>query len=374
MVLRPRVFLAVDEGWTGESAVQVKWNERKERYYGDVTIDGARYRPDLGTPSEAIAQRRLAEWTVAKRKELAEEAKKKPWTVSDAVDLYMRDVLKKKSTHLKPKTRKRYITSLIHVVTFFKDWRVDDVGARTLYDYEQHRLEQPGRSGAGVTGQTILNDFVALSRVFAHARMKGFASSNPVLPYVEDRRENGELKGSKPRRRYLSMPEETLLLSAAEGMMRAAITLSIDTGLRYEELISRKWSHIDLAAKEIHVTAEAAKTETSERTVPLLPRAIRTLMALPHCGEYVLWHGDGDRYVSMQQMLYRLCDKVGIEGLCWHDLRRTCGCRLLQDHGMPMEIVSRWLGHSSLGTTERHYAFLRKEDLHGAVARSRVVD
>ena len=35
-----------------------------------------------------------------------------------------------------------------------------------------------------------------------------------------------------------------------------------------------------------------------------------------------------------------------------------------------MEEVSRWLGHASIKVTERHYAFLKIEQLHKAVAKS----
>jgi integrase/recombinase XerD len=63
--------------------------------------------------------------------------------------------------------------------------------------------------------------------------------------------------------------------------------------------------------------------------------------------------------------------KAGIEDLTLHDLRRTCGCRLLQDYGASMEVVSRWLGHSSIVVTERCYAFLRVEDLHRAIEKGR---
>ncbi|MBX9590326.1 MAG: hypothetical protein K2X43_13545 [Hyphomonadaceae bacterium] len=58
----------------------------------------------------------------------------------------------------------------------------------------------------------------------------------------------------------------------------------------------------------------------------------------------------------------------------WHDVRRTCGCRLLQGvvidgvmRKLSMERVSKWLGHSSITVTERHYAFLTVDDLHEAV-------
>jgi integrase/recombinase XerD len=52
----------------------------------------------------------------------------------------------------------------------------------------------------------------------------------------------------------------------------------------------------------------------------------------------------------------------------WHDLRRTCGCRLLQDKGFTMVQVSKWLGHASVRVTEKHYAFLYVDDLERALA------
>lgn len=59
--------------------------------------------------------------------------------------------------------------------------------------------------------------------------------------------------------------------------------------------------------------------------------------------------------------------RAGIHDLRWHDLRRTCGCRLLQDRGLSTEQVRDWLGHSSVMTTEKAYAFLTIDDLHRAV-------
>ena len=60
---------------------------------------------------------------------------------------------------------------------------------------------------------------------------------------------------------------------------------------------------------------------------------------------------------------------AGIPNLTVHDLRRTCGCRLLQDWGFPIGHVSKWLGHATISVTERHYAFLRVDDLHNAVSK-----
>lgn len=64
--------------------------------------------------------------------------------------------------------------------------------------------------------------------------------------------------------------------------------------------------------------------------------------------------------------------KDGMAPFSWHDLRRICGCRLLQGQRatelgshpkLAMEEVSKWLGHSSISVTERHYAFLTVDTL-----------
>ena len=47
--------------------------------------------------------------------------------------------------------------------------------------------------------------------------------------------------------------------------------------------------------------------------------------------------------------------KLGIKNARFHDLRRTFGYNLIRQ-GRPIYEVSKLLGHSSVTTTERHYA------------------
>lgn len=72
--------------------------------------------------------------------------------------------------------------------------------------------------------------------------------------------------------------------------------------------------------------------------------------------------------------MQRYAAKVGITDIHIHDLRRTCGCRLLQDRRMTMPEVSKWLGHASVVLTEKVYAFLKVENLHTAVGSLRAFE
>ena len=49
------------------------------------------------------------------------------------------------------------------------------------------------------------------------------------------------------------------------------------------------------------------------------------------------------------------CRRLGIANARFHDLRRTFGLNLIKQ-GMSIYKVSKLLGHSSVSTTEKHYA------------------
>lgn len=55
----------------------------------------------------------------------------------------------------------------------------------------------------------------------------------------------------------------------------------------------------------------------------------------------------------------------------FRDLRHTCGCHLAQGtwtRAFTLHEIKRWMGHSSIAVTERHYAALTSDNLHNAVA------
>jgi integrase len=61
---------------------------------------------------------------------------------------------------------------------------------------------------------------------------------------------------------------------------------------------------------------------------------------------------------------------TGIKGLIWHDLRRTCGYRRLQDDRWPIERVPQFLGHQNVQVTRQHFAFLNVEHQLAEMKRS----
>jgi integrase/recombinase XerD len=227
----------------------------------------------------------------------------------------------------------------------------------------QHLVDLIGtRRMDGVGASTVRRDLACLSSVLTLAVGWGWAAHNVVR--LLDRRLLGP---TKSRRRYLSHDEERLLLAAAAPRVRETIIFAIETGLRRGEQLSLRWDQVDFDRCELRLLV----TKTGvPRIVPLSDRALTVLRSLPRnlASNFVFVNPTtGTRYVDPSGGLEAAARRARIDDLRWHDLRRTCGCRLIQDCGADLYHVSRWLGHSSTQMTEKAYAFLRVRDLHGVI-------
>jgi integrase/recombinase XerD len=279
---------------------------------------------------------------------------------------------------VRPTSARRYVTSLNQLVPHFGNMQIDEIRSAHLTAFQEKRL------AAGVTNSSIRRDLACMSVLYSYAEAREWVTRNPVKPFLFEASRLG-LKENDARERFLKRPEEDLILDHIAPKAGIAATFAIDTGLRKNEQFSLPWVDVDLRARELLVRKEWAKSKR-DRTVPILDRTHRLLtqMWANRTSPYVFATAQGRRYSlgsptmweALQKAVFRINKASALAGhprmqaVEWHDLRRTCGCRLLQDRGFTMEAVSKWLGHSSVKVTERHYAFLTKDELHKAVARS----
>jgi len=355
--------------------------KRNGLYYGRKVIDSIEYTHALETSSADVARKRAKKWVEDLIAEKRGEKPKPTTSFDDAVRHYT-------ETHfprLKPNTRRRYLHSLMFLTEHFAGQDLAKIGSADLVSFETWRRKprkdrkKGGRGHDGADDATIRRDLTTLSGVFEIAMESDLVEVNPVPSFLKKAKRRG-LTENPPRTRVLSHVEEHDLILAsrlAPGirmhtaiMVASFITLSIDLGLREEELLSLSWDRVDLDRNEIFIPKELAKRDSSERRVPILPRSQRLLRKLPRHkhSNYVLHRENGSRYFKFWHQVQKAAAHANLkEHVTVHDLRRTCGVRLLRDHKMAMAAVSRWLGHSSIKVTERVYAFLEIDDLHAAV-------
>ena len=283
--------------------------------------------------------------------------------------------------NLKPATRKRYTVSVANLLEDFSGVHMDAIDAAKLGEFERRR-----KTG-NVTSATIRRDLACLSVIFTLAEGWIWVKGNPVKPYIFLRNQTKALPNSKPRERYLDHDEEDEIVENAPRKSKRAIIFAIDTGLRKAEQFGVEWRDVDFRKHRIRVRKELTKT-TRERHVPLVPRVLGILKEMHAVRDlrcpFIFATKDGARYSETSPTYYealqtavRRANKAReakkrnpIEHVEWHDLRRTCGCRLLQDRKFSMEYVSKWLGHTSTRVTELHYAFLHVDQLIDAVVES----
>lgn len=276
-----------------------------------------------------------------------------------------------------------YRSALISASRHLEGRRCFDIGAAHLSAWEAEMRSQ------GKAQSTISGYFGAVSSLYEWVGSLGIEAGNPVKPYIKrsaKRPDRLSIAPSPPRTRWLSEDEEARLLGAIDAkikealaaghrrtahhrkILRAAVVLAIDLGLRKSELFGLRWG--DIKGSHVVVRAETAKGGR-RREVPLLPRAQTELSRVANAdkGGLVLPHRRGTGHGGQMHVLTAAVAWAGLPHTTWHDLRRTCGCRLLQGglttegRVMDMDGVAKWLGHSNASITARHYAFLDHDSL-----------
>lgn len=181
----------------------------------------------------------------------------------------------------------------------------------------------------------------------------------------------------------------TFLDHAAGHRLGALYELLAFTGLRRGEAVGLRWSDVDLDARVIVVRQQVVpvgyalsvgppKTKAGEhRTVDLDERTAGTLLAHrlsqdseratwgdawqddPTYGELVFRHADGrvlhPEYVT--RLFGRLAKAAGVRTVRLHDLRHGAASLMLAAD-VPLAVVSKRLGHSTLTITADTYSHL----------------
>ncbi|MFI9559322.1 tyrosine recombinase XerC [Nonomuraea endophytica] len=201
----------------------------------------------------------------------------------------------------------------------------------------------------------------------------------------------------------LTFTQAVAVLRAVEGTrMHAYVVLSLFTGARTEELRALTWDHVDLDGcadavplvppyiavwRSVRVGGDT-KTRKSRRTLALPQRCVDALTALKATQKAA--QGDDWRATSLVfvsdagtaldaanvRRAFRNAIKSaeGINAKEWtpRELRHSF-VSLLSDGGLPLEEISRLVGHSSTTTTEAVYRLqIRPVVQSGATAMDRI--
>jgi integrase/recombinase XerD len=156
---------------------------------------------------------------------------------------------------------------------------------------------------------------------------------------------------------------QTGITEAMREKLHALIQLMRWSGLAIRDAITLRRDAIQHdATKGVYRIVTSRQKTGTHVTVPIPQEVALKLVAVANGNpRYIFWTGDGDGATIAKTWATRyirpLFEAAGIASghMLSHRLRDTFAVDLLTK-GVPMEEVSKLLGHTSIATTEKHYA------------------
>jgi len=205
------------------------------------------------------------------------------------------------------------------LVEYLGEMPIDRITPATVEQFKLERLNTRTRNKTERQIASVNRELEQLRAILRYARNEGLISASPFerssSPLISKADET-------KRTRVLSRDEEKRLLKACDTPerrhLKPLIVCAVDTGMRKGEMLSLRWSDINIKARSITVRATTTKT-LQARVVPISKRLLDVLMELPGQSptDPVFTHR------KWQNGWDAACRDAKIEGLRWHDLRAT---------------------------------------------------
>jgi integrase len=281
-----------------------------------------------------------------------------------------------KRATLAPKSIRAEESNLKHLLPFFGGMLTTDIEASDIARYQEQRKRE--QAAAGTINLEISTVRAILRRLGLWARLQ------PEVRMLPERQDVGKA---------LAPEEESKLLRACEESMSRsllpALVLSLNSGLRYGELVSLRWSQVDFMRRRVTVGKSKTAAGTG-RTIPLNDRAFGALSTLasrfperepdhfvipsekyqmlPARQGSVAYATDPERPMGTLKEAWEAARRRAAVFCRWHDLRHSFLTRLIEA-GTPFPRLSIIMGWSAATTARmaRRYGHVSPDSLRDDV-------
>jgi len=163
------------------------------------------------------------------------------------------------------------------------------------------------------------------------------------------------------QQRIILPKEESRLFEVSPTGLKPILAVALNTGMRLSEILNLTWGQVDFDSGILRVENTKSRRNRAIEMNSLLRDELQKLRSNDGCGPYLFANRKtGKPLTTVKKAFKTACQKAGISGLRFHDLRHTFATRLIAK-GTDIVTVKDLLGHSSVTITERYTHSFREQ-------------
>lgn len=277
----------------------------------------------------------------------------KPANLSKAIEAYIEFLV---TNNRARRTVTRYTGELNTFAAFAAGQNVRNLAqvSVSLFDaYRAHRAKDHDPA-------TVYHESVVIKQLLKWAKKRDLILSNPIADYELDKPRPKEKKAP-------SLEQVNRILQQCTPRRRAEIGMLAFSGMRSGEAQGLKRASVNLKDGWLDIVDQVdgpTKTASSVRSVPIPPRLLKLLRALPKHDRELFFvaepsgrYPDGGQPINTKRLneyFKAAAARAGIEGFTCHSLRHFFKTFCINE-GVPREMVDRWQGHADGSVSGRYY-------------------
>ena len=193
---------------------------------------------------------------------------------------------------------------------------------------------------------------------------------------------------SEPRQGFIEREQYEKLLDALPEWLKPVLTFAFQTGWRKGEILGLKWEHIDMKERQITLPSrmskngkarpiyaddlvyrvlEGQKQRQIEDGAEFFPLVFHRMRSTGGSRTERKENAHPERIGDFKKIWVKACKKAGLEGLLFHDLRRS-GIREMVRSGYSERVAMEISGHRTRIVFDR-YNIVSLEDQKAAAVR-----
>ena len=279
-------------------------------------------------------------------------------TFNDLADFYAAKYLKTAEyRHERKVSGLRALDRAQRALALFREYfgatRLANIAYGDIYNFRAKRLDTDTQYKRQRSIASVNRELVVLRRILNIAVRESWIARNPFNcgdALISAADEN-------KRERILNRDEEAQLFAAIETEPRrkhlqGILLLALDCALRRGEILTLKWSDIDLHHRTLTIRAFNCKTARS-RTVAMTERVYADLAARWEQSRKELHSLVFGVNVTVRTSFAKACRAAGVNDFHLHDCRHTAITRMIRA-GIPPVEVMRVSGHTTLSCLYRY--------------------